>query len=96
MHKIFALALLSALTFAAADDAAFMDFAAKNNTNYRSAAEMTSRKSNWKAATWVVAGLNASGSTATYDVNGTADMTDAEFTKMLGVPDSTQPRNLEE
>ena len=35
MHKIFALALLSALKFAAADDASFMDFAAKNNKNYR-------------------------------------------------------------
>ena len=56
MRKIFVLALLTAFTFAASDDAAFMDFAAKNNKNYRSASEMTSRKSNWKAATWVVAG----------------------------------------
>ena len=96
MHKTFALTLLSAIAVAQTDDAAFVQFAAKFNKNYRSQTEMNRRKSNWKASSWQVAALNSSGDTATYEVNLTGDLDTAEYIKMLGIPPGTGPRELEE
>ena len=97
MHKTFALTLLSAIAVAQTDDAAFVQFAAKFNKNYRSQTEMNRRKSNWKASSWEVAALNSSGDTATYEVNFTGDLDTAEYIKMLGgITPGTGPRKLEE
>ena len=96
MQRNFALALLSTLAVAAPNDAAFINFAAKHNKSYKNKSEMDHRKNNWTKSTWIVEGLNASGDTATYEVNFTGDMDDFEFKKMFGVSENPAPRNLEE
>ena len=87
MRQIFALALLSGFVLAKKSngDADFLNFAAKHGKNYKNQSEFSHRKDNWKLATWEVASLNASSSTATYEVNFLADLDQSEKDKMLGI-----------
>ena len=96
MRQIFSLVLLSALTVAKSDDAAFIQFIAKHNKNYSNQIEMNRRKSNWKKSKWEVAELNSIGGTATYAVNFSGDMDDNEYRKILGLAADAANRNLEE
>ena len=87
MRQIFALALLSGFALAEKSkvDADFLNFAAKHGKTYKRQSEFSRRKNNWKLATWEVASLNASSSTATYEVNFLADLDQSEKDKMLGI-----------
>ena len=88
MRQIFAIALLSCLAMAdkkEKDDEDFVKFASKHGKNYKNQAEFARRKANWKVAKWEVAALNASSSTATYEINFLGDLDNSEKEKMYGI-----------
>ena len=87
MRQIFALALLSGFVLAknSNDDADFLNFAAKHGKNYKNQSEFSHRKNNWKLATWEVASLNASSTTATYEVNFFGDLDQSEKDQFFGI-----------
>ena len=86
MKEIIALAFLSSLTMAdKKDDEDFVKFALKHGKNYKNQSEFARRKANWKAAKWEIAALNASSSTATYEINFLGDLDKSEQDKMYGI-----------
>jgi len=101
MKQIFTLALLSTILIAQSQakesnnsaDEDFMTFAAKNNKTYTSAKEFGRRKDNYVASSKKVDGLNATNgkdkkNKATFTLNFTADLDDAEYAAMMGLDTS--------
>ena len=69
------------------NDSEFLEFAARHNKSYVNQADYNQRKSNWNGARFVISSLNSSGGLAYFEVNYTADFSDAEYKNMLGFSD---------
>ena len=74
----------------------FAMFAARNNKAYTTADEFKAREAQWKKSQKKVEALNSKSKNAHFTVNYTADQTDEEFQRMLGLSldDVTNDRRM--
>ena len=74
----------------------FAMFAARNNKAYTTADEFKARELQWKKSQKKVDALNSKSKHAHFTVNYTADQTDEEFQRMLGLnlDDATNDRRM--
>ena len=91
MKSYFAIALLATAILAkvrlpSMEENEFLEFAGKFNKHYKDTKTMEERIQCWKDNKERVAKLKANGkSKAKFEVNETADLTDAEYLQMQGV-----------